>query len=446
MKNILLVWILLLFGCATTPEPAPIWVSTFPQSDLYWFGIGSVQKPFSGDMRENARNKALNEISSQIQIQITSTFSNIISEHNLNIDQYTRSVIESRMKQNLPSVEFVEIYETENQYSVLARLSREKYYKAIEEKRRNAVTTSINFIQRADAKFNKETFHYLSRAFTEIENYLDVPIEIQYPPNSGNIVNLYSLIKLKLSDYASRIELIPVTKEISAKIGIIDEQKITINCLDKLSGNSIPNIPIFIKMDGNRYTDFVVSDVSGKCEVFIHQITNKTPVQYLDATIDKDKLLGKDNAFYSILNNFVITQVTVNAMGPNIFVDISEKLLNQISENQFVTPVIKEYFASEYGAVFTNKFQSDFQVIGNVTTRKLSNTPSEYGIFQVFADATITIVDTKTGNEVFSKGINKVQGSAFSSNLEAGNSALKKLANQIKKKYLPEITSALQED
>ena len=447
MKKIIIFAIIVVFGCSTKPVPTPVWLSTFPQSDLYWFGIGSVVKPYSGDIRENTRNRALTEISSQIQIQISASFSNILSEHNLDIDQYTRSVVESRVQQNLSSVEFIEIYENDDQCSILARLSKEKYYKAIEEERRNSVTTSINFIQKADLEFDKNTFLFLTRAFAEIENYLDYPIDVQYPPNSDNTVNLYSLIKLKLSDYAGRIDLIPETKEISTKIGISEKRKITIKCRDSLTMEEIPNIPISIKMNRNRYTDVVVSDEFGNCDVFIHQITNKTPVQYLNATVNKELLLGEDNTFYTILNNFITTQVVVNAIGPNIFVGISEILLDQTPENQYVTPVIKEYFASEYGAVFTNKLQSDFQIIGNVSTRTQGYMPNNiYGvsIYKVFADATISIIDTRNGEELLSKGITRVSGSSFDSFNEAGNQALKKLSEQIKKKYLPEITNLLQ--
>ena len=65
-------------------------------------------------------------------------------------------------------------------------------------------------------------------------------------------------------------------------------------------------------------------------------------------------------------------------------------------------------------------------------------------IYKVFADATISIIDTRNGEELLSKGITRVSGSSFDSFNEAGNQALKKLSEQIKKKYLPEITNLLQ--
>ena len=96
IRFLILIFFILLLACASKPEPE--WVSSQPREEGYWFGIGTVQKPFDGDnCREEAWNKALAEISAQISVQISGSFQRVVEEHNLNLDEITKSVIHTRV-------------------------------------------------------------------------------------------------------------------------------------------------------------------------------------------------------------------------------------------------------------------------------------------------------------------------------------------------------------
>ncbi|SVE03251.1 uncharacterized protein METZ01_LOCUS456105, partial [marine metagenome] len=117
-------------SCASRPEPE--WVTSQPQEEGYWFGIGTIQKPsYGNDCREEARNKALVEISSQISIQISGSFKRVIEEHNLNLDEITKSVIQTRVDNNLPNIEGVDFFDNKDRCGVLLRLSQSIYYETI---------------------------------------------------------------------------------------------------------------------------------------------------------------------------------------------------------------------------------------------------------------------------------------------------------------------------
>ena len=82
----------LLFSCYSHPEPQ--WISNQPAAENYWFGMGSIEKPFYGDdIREEARSKAYNEIASQISIDISSSFEHLVTETNLSIDEFSSEAI-----------------------------------------------------------------------------------------------------------------------------------------------------------------------------------------------------------------------------------------------------------------------------------------------------------------------------------------------------------------
>ena len=65
--------------CASQPTgPTPEWVLTSNSNSYHWIGVGIIEKPFSGNNREEARSRAVNEIASQISIQMSSNFSLIM--------------------------------------------------------------------------------------------------------------------------------------------------------------------------------------------------------------------------------------------------------------------------------------------------------------------------------------------------------------------------------
>ena len=140
-------------SCSNHPEP--VWISNQPNADNYWFGISSVEKPYYGsDIREEARSKALNEIASQISVDVSASFEKVTTEHNLSLDEFAKSVIQTRVDNNLPNIEIVDSYESEYRYYLLARLSQSIYYETIEKKRRNGVKTALGLLDKAEYEFN----------------------------------------------------------------------------------------------------------------------------------------------------------------------------------------------------------------------------------------------------------------------------------------------------
>ena len=83
-------------------------------------------------------------------------------------------------------------------------------------------------------------------------------------------------------------------------------------------------------------------------------------------------------------------------------------------------------------------------ISGTINTRSVSDTPNDYGIYQVFGDMTVIITNGETGAKLLEKSFNKIQGSDFQSNKEAANQTLKKMSEKITKEFLPEILEILQ--
>ena len=96
----------------------------------------------------------------------------VVTELNYNLNSYTESIKESRLDQVFSSIEPVESFETENQFYFLARLSQTKYYDFIEESRRNAITTAIRYLEKADSEYSISSFTNLGNAWLEVKDIL----------------------------------------------------------------------------------------------------------------------------------------------------------------------------------------------------------------------------------------------------------------------------------
>ena len=242
----------------------PDWFGSQPKANGYWFGIGMVEKPFQeGECREKAMNLALSEISSQISVEMSASFERIVTENNLSFEDFSQSIINTRVEKNLPNVEYVDYYDSKEKCGMLARLSQSIYYETIALQRRNAIQTSIGLLEQAESNFSFQTFSYLNEAMSEIMPYLDIPIEEEYPIGSGNRVNLHRYIKVLASQSMSRLILDPNQKDLEVKKGFTKDIQLGMRVKDNINDIPMESIPVKCYMVDNGDHALSLSDSDG---------------------------------------------------------------------------------------------------------------------------------------------------------------------------------------
>ena len=434
--------ILFIFILACASHPKPEWLGTQPQVQGYWFGIGIVQKSlYENECREEARNKALADISSQILIDVSGSFKRIVTENNLDMDEFTESVIQTRVDKNLPKVEFIDFYDSKEMCGFLARLSESIYYETIERQRRNAVQSALDLLGQAESVFNVQTFTYLSEAISEIVPYLDIPIEEEYPSGSGKTVNLYSYIKVQANISMNRLSLVPEQENLEIKLGFVRDLQLGVSVIDKKNNSPIKNIPVICYLKDKGENISALSNTDGDCIFSMPPIIDKNSIQYLNYEVNIAEILENPEIFGALSQ--IHAQSTIQVYPPKIFIHIIENNLGSPTDNPYVQPVISELFSRNFSASFVDNSDADLLISGTVNTRSVSDAPNDFGIFQVFGDMTISISNGETGEEILEKSFNKIQGSDFQSNREAANQALRKMSEKITKDLLPEIIDLL---
>ena len=139
--------LLIFVSCASQPTgPTPDWVLTSNSDSNHWIGVGIIEKPFSGNIREATRSQAVNEIASQISIQISSNFTNVMTEYNYDVNEFSKSIIDSRVENNLGDIKYLNFHEDQYRFYVQAKLSKQKYYESLAKKRENAVQAALGYI------------------------------------------------------------------------------------------------------------------------------------------------------------------------------------------------------------------------------------------------------------------------------------------------------------
>ena len=436
IKKFLSLFILaVLFSCYTLPPPD--WILNQPIDDEYWYGYGIVTKSFKGNLREEARKRAIEEIASQISIEIASNFKTRIVEKDYSIEEYTESISEARINANLENIEVVGTYKDKEEVTLFARLNKESYYETIRRKRANSVEIALGYLEQADKVFSSATFSLLEKAGKQIENYLDSPITIQYPKVGGKIQNLYPLIQLKISDYYNRIDIKTRPNNIDGIIGFPIKQKIIVDVQDRDTGNPISGISMYSIVYGDT-VGISKSNEIGRAEFVLSRINNKKALQSFDIIVNHNETF-EDSKF----NNKIFASIPINARPPRISMKSNEKNLKKDLKTSPVSQNLKQIFQEIYGAEFVDS-NGDLHINLDVSTEKKTKNKNEYGLFIAYGNLSIDILN-QNGKEIFSMAITGEMGRSFSNHRLAGLEAIDELNKKVMKKLKFDLDSVFRD-
>ena len=428
--------LLIFVSCASQPTTStPDWVLTSNSNSNHWIGVGSIEKPFPGNIREAARSQAVNEIASQISIQISSNFTNVMTEYNYDVNEFSKSIIDSRVENNLGDIEYLNFHEDEYRFYVQAKLSKQKYYESLSKKRENAIQTALGYLRRADSELNGESFNLLQSAMDEIVQFMDEPLEIKY---EGESQNLYSLIKLKFQDKVNRVKLVSPQNQVKITFGFSKSEIIEIFSKDKKSDRVIPGIPV--KIESSEIINLVsgITDIKGRIVLPLPKFQTFEAHKQITLSMDFQEMKLSPNSYPQ-------TPISIKINSPSIFIDIEERLLGEKNINPIIGPLIKEFFSTNLLANFVDIENADLIMRGTVNTSKISDSQNEWGIYQTFADATITVVNGRTGDEIYSVTVPKIQGADFNSNEGSAKEAIRKISKKMGIITMPQILKRMQE-
>ncbi len=299
MKKLLLfssLILLLVSACSsskkttkTALKPKPEWLINRPSGMGYYVGIGVVKKwGQTAFYQDDAKNKALAEMASQINAQISSTSVLHQVEDKRGISEILTNNIKSSSKEFLEGYEQVDSWEDETQYFVYFRLSKALFSQLKEKRKLTAMENAKSkYLEALNAESLNSVYQALSLYASTLEilkDYLndDTTIEI----NSQKI-EIATSSNQAINRLIGNLMIMPLASTIKTMKGeFLSDEKLQFK-IQSLTGIVQYNIPsLFAYSGGYLRKDTDLSDPNGLVKTAIFQVNAINLNETLCASID----------------------------------------------------------------------------------------------------------------------------------------------------------------
>ena len=422
LRNFFLIFhYLFILSCSTS---SPSWLNSRPQDPLYWHGIGYAAFENNKNPNYLAKEYAIQEISSQIKVNISSEMNIVVTDFNGSIDNAVTSVIKSRVDLLLPELEFVGNYKDKSGIYFYARLNKDKYQTAMARLKENAKATIVNYLKDAENEFGLQSFKIIQKAWKEIIPFTDEPIIVNI---DGNDINLYSLIKEKINKFDKRLILNGKLEKELMKTFIDRDNSISIEVRDAKTNKLLPGVPVKISIFDTEQV--IYSDEKGIVTKEIKPIFNPGSFE-IKFQLDKKSIWSKVNQGLEFDPS--LHSLSVNVLPANGIIISSEKNLGNLMEQNIIEPFLKKMLNARLDYVET---KPDFVIRVESDTEERSKRISDKFPYFVFGKAIITFSEISNDKEFFSTQVSNIKGGDFDSREIAGLRSYDKMIKEISSQF-----------
>ena len=428
-------------------NPKPEWLSAKPNQSSYYTGIGRGTKNGTGNYIQEAKKSALEDLVSEIKVNISST--SVLSQIDANKEFQERyeQIINTTAADEIEEFEQVDSWQDELNYWVYYRLSKQRYKEIKDEQKRNAVSISLDFFSKAkQAEKNGELslalgFYY--QGFRAIEKYLGEPIRIDF---EGKEILLTSEVVASMQLLMDKISITINPTEIALNRRVsLGEQTIMCKAIDKNSKKVVGDLPLraeFEKGAGNVFPTYK-TDAAGMAKILLTKISSRDLEQTVVVKVNPLSFAG--------LSATKIDSLVVQKMGlpratlllkvqrPIVFVSSIERSLGATKSNQQITNRIKNYLATA-GFEFTDD-KSKAELAMDIDANSEKGVVSG-SIYITYVTAVIRVASVKGNKEIYATTLDRIKG--FSLDFErSSQEAYNKSLEILEKEKLPALLNSI---
>ena len=383
------------------------------------------------DPRQAARQRAQSEIAEQLKVSIRSQMTDVMQATNMEYNEYSRSIIETRVETSLDYVEVSDSYQDSQSQYILAKLDKQQYFDNLERGKKEAETVSSNLVLKSTGGVSANAFTNLALALETVSPFIDLYPEMEFPAGSGEIESISSIVAGILRDYNDRIQIRFDPSSLQTIPLINDDKRITVTVIDKDTGQTLASIWLRVKFSDEPDHDLILTKDDGSTIYQLKKIMFAAGSYSLSFSVDYESILSKRSR--SLLK-MVPKQfpVTVVLAAPKImFAETITNLGDQAPDSPIVGS-IKRCFEDNYSATFVdNKADADMLLDLHVSTLEHTERISDIYPYFVHASGSLSLVNAATGQEILNATIAEEKGADFNSIEKAGINALKKLAHEL---------------
>ena len=448
----------LLYSCSTsqksqsekkesTPAKKPEWVISRPVDKSYYQGIGvAMVNTYTQGHVEEAKKKALNDLTSEISVTVKSTSMMQQVERNEELNSMYQNLTKLTSENSIEGYELVASWGDEKEYWVYYRLSKSLYNANKQRKLDRAKAVGEQFYQsgrKAVSEGNSgRAYEDFVKGLAAIREYLDAELTIETAKGTEYLADAltYELIEL------NRVLVITASEAmVKARISQALNKEIGITVRINEKPAAIPLVAGFTKGTG-EVAGLSSSDQAGKASVTIQRITGGENQQMLEISPDIEGMTAEPAG-----QELVAKLVRLKTGVPSAKVSIESNKMTaffvhevsdfgQKSANPPMAGEIKKKLAADAFVFTESKEGADYVVKFTGTSRKGDQIPlKDKTLYTAYVDLFLTVTEISTGKQVFYKGISGEKGSRAGDFDKARLAAEEAALLRFEKEVMPEV-------
>jgi len=445
-----------LIACANTSvyakRRAPKWVKQRPIDRDFYVGIAVVSNKDISYL-QTAKNQALADLCSEISVKVSANSILTQFENKTEFREEFQANVNTSLVENIEGYEMIASWndKRKDQYWVYYRLNKSKYLLLKRIKLNKAKKLAETYIEQAknnEAKLQMhEALGFYAKALEAVKNHLDDDLSVM---TVDGPMNIGSEIYNSIHSIYKRIEFKVNKKNIN--IGISTECKdpilVKAKYLSDYGEQLLKRLPIkiaFAKGDG-VVSNSVRTNMEGLATAKLSKVSSKQKLQELKISLDLDYILNKEdneNKLYSLFfspESAPSETIFLNVERLKAYLNFNEIIFGETSSRKIFEYNFKKELSDSFFSFTKNK--SEASVILNIDTNVTKGEIKEgrnYKVFIVYLDCFVSLIDNKSGNEIFNDGFQEIKGMKPISYKYAVREAYEEALLEIKNNILPQL-------
>ena len=386
----------------------PDWVKQHPVSGLSYIGIGMAEIS-EGDYQQKAKQNALSDLVSEIQVVIAANSLLNTLEDDGNVKQIFAESIRTEARAEIENFRLVDSWRSDNEYWVYYELNKDDYAALVAARRQKAIRNGFDFwykghitLQQGDLMTAIELF---SNGMEAIRPVLNQELFCSY---EGKTINLATELYAALAGVFDGITIVlnPVTVSVTPFQGIREPIAIGVY----RNGNPLRNIRLkaeFVSGAGDL-SSMSPTNESGVAALYVRNITSKQAQQEIGISLIDDvfSLFRKGSyaaLFKQMLSSLSGATLTINT----VQTQTSAYVRSAQSDIEAVERTVKSLLNNHFFNVVASPSEADIIVTLDNKCRKGNTVPGElYNFIEFFSTLGIKIENNRTGQILLNYSIN----------------------------------------
>jgi hypothetical protein len=415
----------------------PSWLRDQPYRDGYYTGIGHALKDGTTNYIQVAKKSALDDLVSQIKVNIASTSVLSFFETDKKIREEYEQIIKTTVADELQEFELADAWEDGQNYWVYYQLSISRYRQIKEEEKRNATLLAKDYYSKGilseEANQPLQAIRFYFQALKSLEKYLGEAIRVTVGDRDVLLVNeIYASIQRLLQKINLEVE--PAEIHINRRLAQSEINVIARAFYhDGSAAGNLPLVAFFEKGEGQIFPEYHTG-IEGEARILINRITSTEAEQRVAVQVDIDALSGESNSpVYSLIARTLTVpsaRILLKVQRPVVFLTSEERSLGFVKSSDQISNKLKNLLVNNGFEFTNNKNAADLWFDIQADSEKGSISGS---IYITYLTGVIKVMALKEGKEIYATTLDGVKGYGLDydkSSVDAYNKAMESLERE----------------